>query len=331
MTTTSSVPSATETSLLSQLDDYELVYDNQDVRGWDVLDAAGSRVGSVRDFLVDLRRDRVAAIVLDTGKQHPVEHISIGDHVVLLDGGVERTARRAAHGPASTPSPLATTAAGLVGAEAATTTSATQPLTTPGSAVVIPVIEEEMRVSKRMVDRGGVRLTAQVVERPVDETVTLREEHVHVERHPVDQPVPAGAADFQGRSVALVEHAEEAVVARQARVVEEVIVGKTVEQRTENVHGTVRRTEVQVEHLDAFDPNRYEDHYRQHLATSGLSFQQVAPAYGFGHMLRRDRHFAGKDWSRLEADARHTWEARQPGTWERIKGAVHHAWMDATP
>lgn len=114
----------------------------------------------------------------------------------------------------------------------------------------IPVIEEDLQVGKREVQRGGVRIFQRVSERPVDETVQLREEHVNVERRPVNQP--ASEADFNAfkeGSMELRETAEEAVVAKQARVVEEVVVNKEVSERTEHVHDTVRRTDVEVQNL----------------------------------------------------------------------------------
>ncbi|MFL6709842.1 MAG: YsnF/AvaK domain-containing protein [Massilia sp.] len=115
---------------------------------------------------------------------------------------------------------------------------------------VLPVIEEELRVGKREVQRGGVRIFQRVVETPVNESVTLREEHVSVERRPVDQPVnPADMANFQEKSIELRETAEEAVVEKAARVVEEVVVGKQVTQREEQIADTVRHTEVDVEQL----------------------------------------------------------------------------------
>ena len=43
------------------------------------------------------------------------------------------------------------------------------------------------------------------------------------------------------------EHAEQAVVGKEARVTEEVVVRKQAEERTETVSDTVRRTEVEVE------------------------------------------------------------------------------------
>ncbi len=43
------------------------------------------------------------------------------------------------------------------------------------------------------------------------------------------------------------ETAEEAVIAKEARVTEEVVVQKTAEQRTQEVDDTVRHTEVEVD------------------------------------------------------------------------------------
>lgn len=116
----------------------------------------------------------------------------------------------------------------------------------------IPVVEEDLRVGKREVARGGVRVYARTQDVPVEETLELREEHAVVERHPVDRP--ASAEDLQqlpeGGVVEVRETAEVPVVQKSARVVEEVEVGKAVERRTETVRDTVRRTDVRVEQLD---------------------------------------------------------------------------------
>jgi uncharacterized protein (TIGR02271 family) len=115
---------------------------------------------------------------------------------------------------------------------------------------VIPIAEEELHVGKRQVGHGRVRIQSRVVERPVEEQVTLRDETVAVERRPVSGTTQAGTLGgdpFQERTIEVEERDEEAVVSKQARVVEEVVVRKDVEQRTETVSDTVRRTEVDVE------------------------------------------------------------------------------------
>jgi len=130
----------------------------------------------------------------------------------------------------------------------AASTGATAPATrTSGDAEAIPIVEEHLQVSKRQVEGGRVRVRSFVVEKPVEEQVRLRQEHVEVERRPVDRPVTGSENPFQDRTVVVEAHGEEAVVSKQARVVEEVVVNKSVEERVETVSDTVRRTEVEVE------------------------------------------------------------------------------------
>ena len=114
----------------------------------------------------------------------------------------------------------------------------------------IPLAEEELQVGKRAVQRGALRIHTYVTERPVEEQVTLREEEAYVDRRPVDRPAEAGEAAFQERTIEVQEVGEEAVVSKQARVVEEVSVGKEQTSRTETVRDTVRKTEVEVDRDD---------------------------------------------------------------------------------
>jgi uncharacterized protein (TIGR02271 family) len=118
-----------------------------------------------------------------------------------------------------------------------------------GGSTRIPVVEEQLQVGKREVQRGGVRIFSRTTERPVQQEVTLREEQVRVERRPVDRPATEAELGqaFQEKSVELRETAEEPVIAKTARVVEEVEISKQVAERTQTVHDTVRRTDVNVE------------------------------------------------------------------------------------
>jgi uncharacterized protein (TIGR02271 family) len=120
----------------------------------------------------------------------------------------------------------------------------------------VPVVEEELQVGKREVERGGVRVESRVEERPVEEQVTLREEHVRVERRPVDRPVGDAEGLFREGTLEVSERAEVPVVAKEARVVEEVVVNKEVGERTETVRDTVRRTDVNVEEVEGTTDKR---------------------------------------------------------------------------
>ena len=115
---------------------------------------------------------------------------------------------------------------------------------------VIPIVEEQLVVGKREVNQGGVRVYSHVVERPADAEILLREEHINVERTPVNRA--ATEADFlaaSGPAIELNATAEEAVVGKAARVVEEVRVGKTSTEHAETIHDSVRKTEVEVEQI----------------------------------------------------------------------------------
>ncbi|QMU27921.1 YsnF/AvaK domain-containing protein [Adhaeribacter radiodurans] len=132
-------------------------------------------------------------------------------------------------------------------------TNTTDTANTTGS---IPIIEEELQVGKRVVETGGARIRSRIIERPVEENVRLRVEHVRVERTPVNRPATeADLANFREGEIEIREQAEVAVVGKEARVVEEVSLGKEVEEREETIHETVRRTDVEIEDLGT-DVNR---------------------------------------------------------------------------
>jgi uncharacterized protein (TIGR02271 family) len=123
--------------------------------------------------------------------------------------------------------------------------------------VAIPVVEEQINVGKRVVEKGGVRVKSNVEEVPVEGDVNLREEHVRVERRPVDRPLNQADADaFREGTIEVSERAEVPVVDKRARVVEEVVVGKEVREHQERISDTVKRTDVDVEEIDNTKPRR---------------------------------------------------------------------------
>jgi uncharacterized protein (TIGR02271 family) len=220
--------------------------------------------------------------------------------------------------------------------------------------VAIPVVQEELSVGKREVQRGRIRIHTRVKEMPVEETVRLREETVRVERRPVDRP--ATAAELKttaGETIELTETAEEAVVSKRARVVEEVVVHKDVEEHTETVRDTVRRTDVDIdrdagehrhtgrETVHDMDRTRttaatattgfstYDADWRQHHNTTFLNrgaYDDYMPAYRYGYDLSTNERYRGRNWADIEGDIRSGWETQRPGTWERFKDAVRYGW-----
>jgi uncharacterized protein (TIGR02271 family) len=202
----------------------------------------------------------------------------------------------------------------------------------------IPVVQEDLKVGKREVQRGGVRIFSRVVETPVNESIGLREEHVNVERHKVDQPISTGdTGAFREQTIEMRETAEEPVVEKSARVVEEVVVGKQVSERQQQISDSVRHTEVQVENLGRDSSARSsmmsdDDYYRRDwtskYGTGGGSYEDYQPAYSYGAEMARNEQYRGRQWNDVESDLRDTWERRHPGdsSWERFKAAIRHGW-----
>ncbi len=205
----------------------------------------------------------------------------------------------------------------------------------------LPVVEEELQVGKRVVQRGGVRIFQHMTERPVEETVHLREENVRVERHPVNkEATQADLEAFKEGSMEIRESSEEPVVSKTARVIEEVVVGKEVRERDEKVKGKVRRTDVDVEQLGAggsrtmaagFDQDYYRNHWQTSFGSQGGRYEDYEPAYRFGSDLRSNDTYRGRKWNEIEPELRRDWESRNAGSpWEKAKDAVRHAWERAT-
>ena len=194
--------------------------------------------------------------------------------------------------------------------------------------VVIPVVEEELRVGKREYDAGGLRVKTRVASVPVDKTVTIREEHVNLERRVIDRSVDLDDDDaFRERSLDLRASSEEPIFEKRARVVEEIRLHKDKSERVETVHDTLRHTDVQISEIPAgrrFNPSRYLDHFKRTYESERYTFDWVAPAYEFGEQLRY--RSSGSDWTQIEPSAKSLWEGKNPGTWDRFREAIKTGW-----
>ena len=193
---------------LSQLDDWELVHKDQDVRGRTLLDTEGRPLGTVTEMIVDTDEKRVDAIVLDNGVEYPANAFRIRDgHAVLRVEGTRAAAE---------------------------------------TAETVPLREEELQVQKRPVQAGEVGFRKEVVTEQQTLDVPVTREEVVLERHPVE-PRPADRRVGEGEPLEVPVRKEEVTVEKQPVVYEEVEVGKRAVQDTERVSGTIRREVADVE------------------------------------------------------------------------------------
>jgi len=151
---------------------------------------------------------------------------------------------RAAAPAVAAPVPVPDTVSRGVAAAAAPQSVESRPM-------VIPVIHEELEVGTRKVETGGVRIhkSAREEEQTVD--VPLVEEHVEVQRVPVDRAVDGPVAVRHVGDTIIVPVVEEVlVVQKQLRLVEELHIRKTRTERHAPQTVVLRKEEATVERLE---------------------------------------------------------------------------------
>jgi uncharacterized protein (TIGR02271 family) len=223
-----------------------------------VRDAAGRVLGTVDELIVDTDKQTVAQIVLADGRQFSAHDVFIGDHVLTIGQRRSATPRPPAAPPK--PAPLASSMPEAPSPPTPTSAAPPAPVTAPpprsvrpgsNGDLVIPIVDEEIDVGKRSIDAGGVRIHSHVVEKPIEQSVRLREEHITVERRPFDRALSASEADerFRDGTVEMKALSEVPIVGKRAHVVEEIIVRKEVTERVEKVRDTVRHMDAEVTEL----------------------------------------------------------------------------------
>lgn len=199
-------------------------------------------IGGSRGSVDDLDKSELASLGMP---DRDYDHLKAG----LRDGGVVLAVSAAAEHVGKIESIFEKHSAEKIDEAETQPVRALSNATLEDSSGVVPILQEDLVVNKRTVDQGGVRLYRKIVEIPVEESVNLREEHVRVDRLAVDRPITDQDLAFQPRSIELTETAEEAVVAKEARVVEEIVVSKDAVEHTQTINDTVRHTEVEVQEL----------------------------------------------------------------------------------
>jgi len=104
--------------------------------------------------------------------------------------------------------------------------------------------------------------------------------------------------------------------------------------------------------LDDDDDSYYRSHYDTHLASSGVDYDSVKPAYSYGSDMRRSELYRNQPWDDIEGDLRKGWDSRVEGggtyagsaptsttgsmsgqvggAWDKMKAAVRHGWDKMT-
>jgi hypothetical protein len=169
---------------ISELSNYKIEAGDPDPRGSTVVGTAGSPLGTVLDLLVDTEAMKVRQLLVDVENQDgdgSVVTIDVNDMDLRTDRRevFARGHSDAAFDLSSAPrsASASTQASGAdIGDERLTRT------------------EEELRIGKREVARGEVRVGKHVETEHVSEPVTRRREEVVIERRPVGSDTPGDVA-----------------------------------------------------------------------------------------------------------------------------------------
>src|SRR4051812_20537978 len=116
----------------------------------------------------------------------------------------------------------------------------------PAEEATMQLTEEELKIGKRQVESGGVRLRKIVRTETVNQPVELKREDVVIERVPANEASRSSGKAFQQEEQVIPLQREEPVVEKERKVREEVRATKRTETERRNISETVRKEDVEV-------------------------------------------------------------------------------------
>jgi uncharacterized protein (TIGR02271 family) len=244
--------------------------------GYDVVDRNGSKIGTL-DCLWSDQSGEPAYVGVKTGwflgKTHvvPAESVEVSEttgrirlpyeeqrvkDAPTLDADSEMTPERenevrsfyglGAAAPVAMPQQTAKSTHETTQRRPEATASGRTNRATPEQAT-IQLSEEQLKINKRQVELGGVRLRKVVRTEVVNQPVELRREEVVIERVPASEAHAGRQQAFNEQEVYIPLRREEAVVDKEVRLREEVRARKAEVKDQQQVAGEVRREDVEVE------------------------------------------------------------------------------------
>jgi len=209
--------------------------------------------------------------------------------------------------------------------------------------VAVPVSEERLNVEKRQAELGEVQVHKTVTEEQQSVPVELTREEVSVERRDVgDRPLREGETAFQEGTIRVPVRGEEAVVTKEAVVTGEVVINKERTTEQQNVTGTVRREQVEVDKDYEQHRSGFQQHFTQRqgqtggMQSSSRRWEEAEPNYQWGYSSARDARYQGREFEDVEGDLRNSWSARGQSSgsgagdsWERLREEVREGWNRA--
>lgn len=233
--------------------DYKVAHDSTDIRGWKVKDANGNQVGKIDGLLFEPSDNEVRYAIAEIENRCvllPVGMIDLNDrdHEVLARGytrdrlmtlreykesdfnETEEREHYMAHVPEHKENRLDYRREHFRGK-------------LPER---IRLMEEKLKVGKREHQTGEIVAKKRPVTETIEEDVTLRQEKIDIERHPVNREARPGETISQtGDTIRVPIYGEELVTEKRPVIKEEIEIKKRPETVTEHVSETVKREELE--------------------------------------------------------------------------------------
>ncbi len=127
-----------------------------------------------------------------------------------------------------------------------------------GEEIIIPVINEELRIDKEIIESGRVRIIKKVNEEKSTVEVPLKHTEVSVERKPINKYVDEHhqATRYEGDTMIVSVLKEVVVVQKKILLVEELHINKTQKQETHTEEVTLKSETVSVERSENKKENK---------------------------------------------------------------------------
>lgn len=119
---------------------------------------------------------------------------------------------------------------------------------TSDNKIVIPILEEQLKVGKKLIETAHVRLSKTINESIESLEIPLKEEEIVVNRVPKNELVDVmpAASRYEGDVMIIPVLKEVAVIEKRIMLVEEIHVSKKQTEKTETREVTIRKEEVTV-------------------------------------------------------------------------------------
>lgn len=119
---------------------------------------------------------------------------------------------------------------------------------TSDNKIVIPILEEQLKVGKKLIETAHVRLSKTINESIESLEIPLKEEEIVVNRVPKNELVDVmpAASRYEGDVLIIPVLKEVAVIEKRIMLVEEIHVSKKQTEKTETHEVTIRKEEVKV-------------------------------------------------------------------------------------